>query len=226
MPGPSSDQFGFREMFFADCPPEFLRAFVGGIMDCYRTSWTFSEARWPDDVARQTHPQVCRGDIEAFIRTLGVAFPGVVTANPIHNEVNHGSHVEVIAGRMRLTQCIVAHPHQPVADAAFRRNNAEASRPPLPGFGEPANRGTTYAVFLTGADRADRSVMAFGQVIFPGKNCQDVLHRIDLLDWYMNNVADDAAREQVADPAVGVRTTGRRLPRPLTPAMELGEPDA
>lgn len=215
-----ADQFGLRRRFFAECPPEFLRAFMKGHIEAYRSAWDLSDRRWPEYVARDARPIVCRADIEAMWQMLKVEFPGLVDVQEKLHPKNNSSHMELTCGSFRITECIVADPSQPVNEAEYRRNLALVTWLPLPEFGPPPSDGLCVVFFIHGADRRDLSRMAFGHMIFPGRDCKDILHRIDLLDWYYNNLAQDADQERVADPAALVRTTGRRL---ITPPAEATE---
>jgi hypothetical protein len=171
------------DTFWASISRELAKKFLRCILDMYIKADTETKANYPPFEAHYMRGPQRRADIEVGLR--GVAeldheASGVPRWNKPHNQ----THTLVTRGHIKLTCSRANNRYDVIRSSEFRKEYAEESQVLLFPDTHPLDCTPSeylFAMIIHGPDQEDQSRPAFVDVVFPDRECQMYIARINLL---------------------------------------------
>lgn len=157
---------------------DFLGNVLRTLNSNYGASYRESNANYPTRIAHDLYPQVRRAMFDRALLALVKDYPGT-TASMEPNHTGTGFHLLLSSGNVFLTANAADHPNRLPRYAKFRETYARASTPNL--FDEPPEEGEIlYAMLLHGPEAMNKMRPDFAHVVFPNRDCSEIVGRINL----------------------------------------------
>jgi len=121
-----------------------------------------------------------RADIEVGLRSVA-ELDQQISGTPLWNKTNSQAHTLITAGQIKLTCSRVNGRYDVVHPSHFRKEYAAQSQYSLFTEPEPLPNEYLFAIIIHSPDQHDKSRPAFVDVVFPDRECERYIARIDLL---------------------------------------------
>lgn len=171
------------DTFWASIPRELVKKFLRCILISYTKADSEAREKYPPSEAHYIRGPQRRADIEVGLRSVA-DLDQEVSALPRWNKTGSQAHTLITRGQIKLTCSRADSRYDVVRHAEFRKDYAAQSQYDLFQINEPpeVSQGPyLYAMILHGPAQDDKSRPAFVDVVFPDRECETYIARIDLL---------------------------------------------
>ncbi len=186
-----------RRFFDANVPQELQRELLRIVYLADRDGYKeVKDHNYHERVIPDLLPHVQRGRLETYAADLKRKFPDLNVSYE-WNSKNTATHVAVTSGKVTVTFSSVTDPLTIVRNAEFRNEKAEAQGKLFTLdddnhmiFHEPVDQslGRLYAIIIHHAAKANLSIPAFVDVVFPNHDCSAYIDRIHLMERYQKEI--------------------------------------
>lgn len=203
-------------LFWNHIPREYLERVLQSLFYCYELAYEHCEDRFARPEAENVLPFVRRGLIEAELREVAGAFPGI-TATARRSPESAWNHTLVTCGRVALTESTVGHSDEVVRPSLFRqqysaRDNVKYLFPEMQP-NAPAPGSVLYGILLHGKSSEGAHKLGFAEIRFPKENVEG--YQPGIIDLFLEfpqvvvartQRTAEGAVEQIPEPVVELRT--------------------
>lgn len=194
-----------RQVFLQNVSSDILAAILRHILQSYRDSSDYCYTRVRKPLAKSLSGHYRQHIIDDGMFGIADRYKGHLFAEDIPYKRNTGSHVQLLAGMIRMTQSCVTNISELPRDAEFRQTLAGTGQQGLwPEYDDTIactveENNHLYAIILHGVDPTaeKREKCAFICVRFPHKDCKNYYSsRIDLFKLFPQIVEEFYPKHQ------------------------------
>lgn len=191
-----SDQLD--RIFDVSFPKQIQEAILKCLFDAYAIA-SDECSKFPKEEAHDLFPFLRWIQLRTLLRGLADRFESV-EAQVEPNGTASSYHVCINAGQVKLTASTVDDPSALPPFANYRAEYAAQSQLDLFEDNDPfPPDGKIYVILTHGKDQLNRRQPAFARIIFPEKDCQSFVHRIDLFERH-KELVDSLIAPQIQEP--------------------------
>jgi hypothetical protein len=172
----------YDEIFDSSVPRAMQRDSVRIIWHGYQETFREVNSRHARPEAHDLLGHERRAYIERELRAMAELYPDTV-AMPEWNKTKTAAHTIITRGVIKLTESKVRTPWTIVHPSVFRSEYAEVFQPDLfqpDEYEERDEISYIYSIILHGCEPSTPSIPSFIHVVFPDRDFQTYIHRINL----------------------------------------------
>lgn len=201
-----SDQL--ERIFNVSFPKSIQEAILKCLFDAYAIA-SDECSKFPKEEGHDLFPFLRWIQLRTLLRGLADRFESV-EAQVEPNGTASSYHVCINAGQVKLTASTVDDPSALPPFANYRAEYAAQSQLDLFEDNDPfPPDGKIYVILTHGKDQLNHRQPAFARIIFPEKNCQSIVHSIDLFERH-KELVDSLIAPQIEEPQAKLQQQERK----------------